>query len=55
MGGESQDIVITIKVNLGDSQPYAVIDTAIFSPLDAVFWMVFTHHGVFSPNPDWIA
>ena len=55
MGGESQDIVTTKKVNLGDDQPYAVIVTAIVSPLDAVFWMVFAHHGVYSPNPDWIA
>ena len=57
MGGESQEIATTRKVNLGDGQPYAMIDTgtAIFSPLDAVFWMVFAHHGVYSPNPDRIA
>ena len=55
MGGESQEIATTRKVNLGDGQPYAVIDTAIFSPLDAVFWMVFAHHGVYLPNLDRIA
>jgi len=55
MGGESREIVTTRKVNLGDGQPYAVIATAISSPLDAVFWMVFAHHGVYSPNPDQIA
>ena len=54
MEWESRDIMTTRKVNLGDGQPYAV-DTAIFSPLDAVFWMVFAHHGVYSPNPDRIA
>ena len=43
MGGESQDVVTTRKVNLGDGQPYAVIDTGFFSPFDAVFWMVYPH------------
>ena len=55
MGGELREIVAMRKVNLGDGQPHAVIDTAIFSPLDAVFWMVFAHYGVYSPNPDRIA
>ena len=34
----------TRKVNLGDGQPYAVVDNGFFSPLDAVFWMVYPHH-----------
>ena len=55
MGGESQDIVTTRKVNLGVSRPNDVIDMAIFSSIDAVFWMVFVHHGVYAPNPDRIA
>ena len=46
MGEESPDIMTARKVNLGDGQPYAVVDVAIFSPLDAVSWMVFAHHGV---------
>ena len=42
------------KVNRGDGQPYAGDWRCHFSPLDAVFWIVLAHYGVYSP-PDRIA